>query len=88
MAKNKNEVSDATKERLAKMNKKADLDISVESFMEESTSERQYHAKFMKMYKFVRKAFVVLNARKVSGKERGENLYNSALEVLESAKEF
>lgn len=88
MAKKQTEVSEATKERLAKMKAKADEDVSFESFESESTSERQYHAKFMKMYKYVRKAFVILNARKISKKETGEDLYNSALEVLENAKNF
>lgn len=88
MAKKQTEVSEATKERIKKMNAKADEDVSFEAFASESTSERQYHAKFMKMYKYVRKAFVILNARKVSGKETGEDLYNSALEVLENAKNF
>jgi hypothetical protein len=86
MAKKQVEISEATKERMKKMNARADEDVSVESFESESTSERQFHQKFMKIYKYVRKALVILNARKISKKETGEDLYNSALEVLENAK--
>jgi hypothetical protein len=86
MAKKQEVVSEATKERMKKMNAKADEDVSVESFESDSTSERQFHQKFMKIYKYVRKSLVILNARKVSKKETGEDLYQSALDVLENAK--
>ena len=60
--------------------------IDVADFVTENTSERVYNSKFSKMYVYVRKALVTLKAKKQLGELSGEELYNTALEVLENAK--
>jgi hypothetical protein len=76
----------ARKERVDRLKELASTDI--EALATESTSEREYNAKFNKMYAFVRKGFVVLKAKKVTGDLSGEELFNEATALLEKALEF
>lgn len=76
----------ARQERFKELEKVAQQ--SINDIASNSVSEREYHAKFNKVYNYVRKGLVILKARKITGSETGKDLYDSTLALLNHAQEL